>query len=74
MKCPKCGSTNTIVVDSRPNADETRKRRRHKCRQCGYRYTTCEIYQETYDELSERFMEDNTKLRRMLKLMVEVME
>lgn len=29
---------------------------------------------EIFYELSERFMEDNTKLRRMLKLMVEVME
>ena len=40
MKCPKCGSTRSSVVDSRgePNAI----RRRRECQECEFRFTTYE--------------------------------
>lgn len=40
MDCPKCG-TKMSVIDSR--SSEYGIRRRRKCGQCGYRFTTYEI-------------------------------
>ncbi|MCG2361150.1 transcriptional regulator NrdR [Staphylococcus epidermidis] len=42
MKCPKCNSTHSKVVDSR-HADEANAiRRRRECENCGTRFTTFE--------------------------------
>jgi transcriptional repressor NrdR len=40
MKCPKCGSTRSSVVDSR--GDPTAIRRRRECQECEFRFTTYE--------------------------------
>ena len=40
MKCPKCGSSDTKVVDSRD--DDGSVRRRRECIECNYRFTTYE--------------------------------
>lgn len=42
MKCPKCNSTHSRVVDSR-HADEVNAiRRRRECEKCSTRFTTFE--------------------------------
>lgn len=40
MKCPKCNSS-TLVIDSRDIHDRIRRRR--KCTECKYRFSTVEI-------------------------------
>lgn len=42
MKCPFCGSTDSRVLDSRPNEDKTEIRRRRECNDCQRRFTTYE--------------------------------
>lgn len=42
IKCPKCGSGATRVLNSR-HRDEI-KRRRYECKECGYRFNTTEFY------------------------------
>ena len=42
MKCIKCGSLETKVIDSRLTDDGTSIRRRRECTQCGKRFTTYE--------------------------------
>lgn len=74
MKCPKCNSLNTYVKDSRPKDDETMISRRHECRDCGYRFTTYQIYKDTYDELTDEYIKNTDKIRKLFKLMLEVMK
>lgn len=40
MRCPKCGSDHSAVIDSR--GDEDAIRRRRECQDCGVRFTTYE--------------------------------
>ncbi len=40
MRCPKCGSDHSAVIDSR--GDEDAIRRRRECQECGVRFTTYE--------------------------------
>jgi len=42
MRCPKCSSTETKVIDSRVAKSETSIRRRRECLSCGFRFTTVE--------------------------------
>jgi transcriptional repressor NrdR len=42
MRCPKCGSREDKVVDSRRSRDSSSIRRRRECSHCGYRFTTYE--------------------------------
>src|SRR6516165_901285 len=42
MRCPKCGSRDDKVIDSRRSRDGSRIRRRRQCLKCKYRYTTYE--------------------------------
>ena len=42
MRCPKCGSRDDKVVDSRQSRDSSSIRRRRECLRCGYRFTTYE--------------------------------
>ena len=41
MKCPMCGSDNTVTVDSRSNSDNIIRRK--KCLTCNHRWSTIEI-------------------------------
>lgn len=43
MKCPKCFSPNSKVIDSRPVEENNSIRRRRECESCHFRYTTYEI-------------------------------
>ena len=42
MRCPKCGSIDDKVIDSRTGKDGTSIRRRRVCLSCGNRFTTYE--------------------------------
>lgn len=42
MQCPKCGSKDTRVIDSRVSNSGLAIRRRRSCQGCGYRYSTIE--------------------------------
>lgn len=42
MRCPKCGSIEDKVIDSRQSKDGTSIRRRRECLACEHRYTTYE--------------------------------
>lgn len=42
MRCPKCTSLETKVLDTRTGKNETSIRRRRECLDCGYRFTTVE--------------------------------
>jgi transcriptional repressor NrdR len=42
MRCPKCGSRDDKVIDSRQSRDNSSIRRRRECLSCGYRFTTYE--------------------------------
>lgn len=42
MRCPKCTSLETKVLDTRTGKNETSIRRRRECIDCGYRFTTIE--------------------------------
>lgn len=43
MKCPKCQSVRSQVIDSRLMHGGQSKRRRREC-ECGHRFTTTEVY------------------------------
>lgn len=51
MKCPLCGATNTLVVDSRPLEGGSLRKRRFECRDCKERFNTIEVTQGAYEEL-----------------------
>ena len=40
MRCPKCGSEKSAVIDSRSDGDTTRRRR--ECQSCEFRFSTYE--------------------------------
>ena len=42
MRCPKCTSLETKVLDTRIGKKESSIRRRRECLDCGYRFTTIE--------------------------------
>ncbi len=42
MRCPKCGSRDDKVIDSRQSRDSSSIRRRRECIGCSYRFTTYE--------------------------------
>lgn len=46
MKCPFCGATEGIVLDSRDTPDNEAVRRRRQCEKCGRRWTTYERVEE----------------------------
>lgn len=45
MRCPYCSSTDSRVLDSRPDIEDAIIRRRRVCNQCGARFTTVERVQ-----------------------------
>lgn len=46
MRCPRCNSIKTKVVDSREGFDGQSVRRRRECEACDFRYTTFERVEE----------------------------
>jgi transcriptional repressor NrdR len=42
MQCPKCGTKDTRVIDSRVSSSGLSIRRRRACQNCGYRFSTTE--------------------------------
>ena len=46
LRCPKCGCTESKVVDSRPSESNDAIRRRRECVKCGTRFTTYERREE----------------------------
>lgn len=54
MICPKCKSTKSKIIDSRPTARDLTIRRRHKCKQCGFRFTTYEMLAWDYEKIAKR--------------------
>ena len=48
MRCPRCGSNDDRVVDSRTVKDGTATRRRRECNDCGLRFTTYEYVETSY--------------------------
>ncbi|MBF0819516.1 transcriptional regulator NrdR [Streptococcus acidominimus] len=46
MRCPKCTSIKSSVVDSRQAEDGNTIRRRRECESCGHRFTTYERVEE----------------------------
>lgn len=46
MRCPKCNSLKSSVVDSRQAEDGNTIRRRRECENCHYRFTTYERLEE----------------------------
>lgn len=49
MRCPKCGSTEDKVIDSREAKEGTSIRRRRECQTCWHRFTTYEMVE--HDDL-----------------------
>lgn len=47
MRCPKCGSRDDKVIDSRQSREGLSIRRRRECLNCKYRYTTYEEIERT---------------------------
>jgi len=47
MRCPKCGSRDDKVIDSRQSREGLSIRRRRECLKCTYRYTTYEEIERT---------------------------
>ena len=50
LKCPKCGSEDSGVIDSRGGMNYTVRRRRI-CNECLYRFSTIEITDGDYTKL-----------------------
>ncbi|MCB0360790.1 MAG: transcriptional repressor NrdR [Bdellovibrionales bacterium] len=71
MRCPKCQSSKTRVVDSREGGDGRSVRRRRECEACHFRFTTFERLEESFpmvvkkDGTREAF--DRYKILRGLK-------
>jgi transcriptional repressor NrdR len=47
MRCPKCGTLDDKVIDSRPSKDGVSIRRRRECLGCENRFTTYEALERT---------------------------
>lgn len=72
MICPECGSTNLYCIDSREMRGNKR-RRRHKCLDCDYRFTTVEIIVDT-ETLKDKALDDikeTIRLANMAKIFAD---
>lgn len=54
MKCPKCGSTDSKVTDTRAYSDDSCIKRRRQCLSCGYRFATNETLCTEYPIVVKR--------------------
>lgn len=48
MKCPRCGSMDDRVIDSRTVKEGDATRRRRECAECGNRFTTYEFVERSF--------------------------
>lgn len=53
MKCPKCGSNNVSVNDSRNSPRRNGWKRKRLCNKCGQVFKTVERYSLTIEEISD---------------------
>jgi transcriptional repressor NrdR len=54
MRCPRCGSKDDKVIDSREARDGAAIRRRRTCQNCGHRFTTYEEIMKTRLQVVKR--------------------
>lgn len=54
MKCPRCGSMDDRVIDSRIVKDGRATRRRRECADCGKRFTTYEYVETSYPMVAKK--------------------
>lgn len=66
MICPECGSSNLYCIDSREMRGNKR-RRRHRCLDCDYRFTTVEILVDS-ELLRDKELDDIKETVRLAKL------
>lgn len=59
MKCPKCGSTQTMTKDSRYRKKSKGWHRKRKCLTCGYTFRTVETVTPSSFETFEDFISSN---------------
>jgi transcriptional regulator NrdR family protein len=52
MNCPRCGSNQVMVIDSRPRQNETVIKRRQRCSNCFYTFGSVEIYEDEFKKLT----------------------
>ena len=55
MRCPRCGSYQLIVANSRPSDDQVRRRR--ECLDCKKRFSTLEVSLTEYTDLKQQAAE-----------------
>lgn len=68
MKCPKCGSDNIFVRDTR-DIKNNRIRRRRDCPDCQYRFTTVE---QQLDPRLDEYARPMTRFRKEMR--IEIMK
>jgi transcriptional repressor NrdR len=54
MKCPKCGSLNDKVLETRQSKEGVVIKRRRECLNCGHRFTTYERIEEEHIEVIKK--------------------
>ncbi len=57
MKCPKCGSLEDKVLETRQSKEGTVVKRRRECLDCGFRFTT---YERIEEETIQVIKKDNS--------------
>ena len=72
MKCPKCNAMGLSCADSRPYYETIRRRRR--CLNCGYRFSTVEISIEDYHKLKENEADATDVLSNLEEILSKVRE
>lgn len=72
MQCPKCNAYGLACSDSRPYNETIRRRRR--CLNCGYRFSTVEISIEDYHKLKENEAEAAEVLSNLEEILSKVIE
>jgi len=65
VTCPKCGG-DTTVADSRRSEAGDSVRRRRRCLECNFRFSTLEIDVDYYDQIMQG-LESYDKLRNELR-------
>lgn len=73
MKCPKCNSTHSRVVDSRHADDANAIRRRRECENCGTRFTTFEHIEVSPLIVVKKMVLENNFKRKNIKWVSEIL-
>jgi transcriptional repressor NrdR len=75
LRCPYCGTADSVVKDSRPAEEDTAVRRRRGCNNCGGRFTTFERVQLrdliVVKRDGRKAIFERDKLRRSLKIALQ---